>query len=102
MLIYVSELETLSEYTVITAGCLATEVGLIIIDRVCLFMRNFGAAEGIAAKPYLKLLQYPQSETLYKHLFAALRAYINQYSDTLFEGMLYSFFFFCNNTKSNI
>ena len=50
-------------------------------------MRSLGVAEGIAAKPYIKLLQYPQSETLYKHLFAALRAYINQYSETLFEGI---------------
>lgn len=76
----------MSEHAVLSAGCLATEVGLIIIDRACLFMRNLGPAEGNAAKPYLKLLQCPQSETLYKHLFAALRAYINQYSETLFEG----------------
>ncbi|XP_061379186.1 dedicator of cytokinesis protein 9 isoform X2 [Danaus plexippus] len=81
-----SELEMMSEHAVLSAGCLATEVGLIIIDRACLFMRNLGPAEGNAAKPYLKLLQCPQSETLYKHLFAALRAYINQYSETLFEG----------------
>ncbi|KAG6459344.1 dedicator of cytokinesis protein 9 isoform X2 [Manduca sexta] len=81
-----SETEAMAEHTVVSAGCLATEVGLIIIDRACLFMKNFGAADGIAAKPYLKLLQYPQSETLYKHLFAALRAYINQFSETLFEG----------------
>ncbi|XP_050362245.1 dedicator of cytokinesis protein 9 [Nymphalis io] len=81
-----NELETMSEYTVLSAGCLATEVGLTIIDRACLFMRNLGPADGAAARPYLKLLQYPQSETLYKHLFAALRAYINQYSETLFEG----------------
>ncbi|KAJ2944618.1 hypothetical protein O0L34_g3971 [Tuta absoluta] len=81
-----TELEAIAEHSVLSAGCLATEVGLIIIDRTCLFMKNLGAAEGIAAKPYIKLLQHPQSETLYKHLFAALRAYINQFSETLFEG----------------
>lgn len=76
----------MSELAVVSAGCLATEVGLTIIDRACLFMKNLGVAEGQAIKPYLKLLQLPQSETLYKHLFAALRAYINQFSETLFEG----------------
>ncbi|XP_052757821.1 dedicator of cytokinesis protein 9 isoform X1 [Galleria mellonella] len=81
-----TELEAIAEHTILSAACLATEVGLIIIDRTCLFMKNLGAADGVAAKPYLKLLQYPQSETLYKHLFAALRAYINQFSNTLFEG----------------
>ncbi|KAL4715192.1 hypothetical protein ACJJTC_012239 [Scirpophaga incertulas] len=80
-----TELETIAEHAILSAGCLATEVGLTIIDRACLFMKNLGAADGIAAKPYLKLLHYPQSETLYKHLFAALRAYINQFSETLFE-----------------
>lgn len=86
----ISELEAIAEHTVLSAACLATEVGLTIIDRACLFMKNLGAAEGVAVKPYLKLLQYPQSETLYKHLFAALRAYINQFSETLFEGMFRS------------
>ncbi|KPJ11939.1 Dedicator of cytokinesis protein 9 [Papilio machaon] len=81
-----TELEAMSEHAVLTAGSLATEVGLVIIDRACLFMKQVGVAEGAAAKPYLKLLQLPQSETLYKHLFAALRAYINQFSETLFEG----------------
>ncbi|XP_013200563.1 dedicator of cytokinesis protein 9 isoform X1 [Amyelois transitella] len=81
-----SELECIAEHTVLSAGCLATEVGLTLIDRSCLFMKNMGAVDGLAAKPYLKLLQFPQSETLYKHLFAALRAYINQFSETLFEG----------------
>ncbi|XP_026738501.1 dedicator of cytokinesis protein 9 isoform X2 [Trichoplusia ni] len=81
-----TELEAIAEHTVLSASFLATEVGLILIDRACLFMKNLGAADGVAAKPYLKLLQYPQSETLYKHLFAALRAYINQFSETLFEG----------------
>ncbi|RVE53287.1 hypothetical protein evm_002120 [Chilo suppressalis] len=81
-----TELEAIADHTVLSAGCLATEVGLIIIDRACLFMKYLGAADGVAAKPYLKLLHYPQSETLYKHLFAALRAYINQFSETLFEG----------------
>ncbi|XP_063376067.1 dedicator of cytokinesis protein 9 [Cydia fagiglandana] len=81
-----SELETIADHAVVSAGCLATEVGLTIIDRTCLFTKNLGAAEGAAARPYLRLLQFPQSETLYKHLFAALRAYINQFSETLFEG----------------
>lgn len=82
----IPELEAIAEHSVLSAGCLATEVGLTIIDRACLFMKHIGAADGVAAKPYLKLLQYPQSENLYKHLFAALRAYINQFSETLFEG----------------
>lgn len=84
----------MAEYTVLSAGCLATEVGLTIIDRACLFMKSIGAAEGAAAKPYIKLLQCPQSEILYKHLFAALRAYINQFSETLFEGMYFRCFLF--------
>ncbi|GBP59741.1 Dedicator of cytokinesis protein 9 [Eumeta japonica] len=82
----ISELDAMADHAVLSAGSLATEVGLTIIDRLCLFMKYLGAAEGMAAKPYLKLLQYPQSESLYKHLFAALRAYINQFSETLFEG----------------
>lgn len=81
-----TELEAMVEHTVNSASCLATEVGLTIIDRACLFMKNMGAADGAAAKPYIKLLQFPQSEMMYKHLFAALRAYINQFSETLFEG----------------
>ncbi|XP_045485873.1 dedicator of cytokinesis protein 9 [Pieris rapae] len=81
-----TELEAMSEIAVVSAGCLATEVGLTIIDRACLYMKNLGAAEGQSIKPYLKLLQLPQSETLYKHLFAGLRAYINQFSETLFDG----------------
>ncbi|KOB77262.1 Dedicator of cytokinesis protein 9 [Operophtera brumata] len=68
------DLEAMAEHSVVSAGCLATEVGLTIIDRACLFMKHIGAAEGAAAKPYIKLLQCPQSEILYKHLFAALRA----------------------------
>lgn len=87
---FILELEAIAEHTVLSAGCLATEVGLTIIDRTCLFLKNLGAADGNAAKPYLKLLQFPQSETLYKHLFAALRAYINQFSETLFEGTLFT------------
>ncbi|XP_041973645.1 dedicator of cytokinesis protein 9 [Aricia agestis] len=82
----INEEQEIAEHMVISAGCLATEVGLMIIDRACLFMKHLGPADGVAAKPYLKLLQYPQSETLYKHLFAALRAYINQFSETLFQG----------------
>lgn len=81
-----TELDAIADHAVLSAGCLTTEVSLTIIDRACLFMRNLGAIEGVAAKPYVKLLQCPQSETTYKHLFAALRAYINQYSKTLFEG----------------
>lgn len=82
----------MTEHTINLASCLATEVGLTIIDRACLFMKNLGAADGAAAKPYIKLLQFPQSETMYKHLFAALRAYINQFSETLFEGLI-SFYY---------
>lgn len=39
---------------------------------------------------YLTFLQHGQSENLFKHVFAALRAYINNYSVVLFQGtMLY-------------
>ena len=68
------------------AGWLTTEIGLIIIDRVCLYTEHIDSLNGLAVKPYLRLLNHPQSETLYKHIFAALRTYVNKFSDTLFKG----------------
>lgn len=35
---------------------------------------------------YLSFLQVGQSETLFRHVFAALRAYINNFSLALFQG----------------
>lgn len=37
---------------------------------------------------YLTLLQIGQSENLFRHIFASLRAYINNYSLVLFQGKL--------------
>lgn len=35
---------------------------------------------------YLSFLQVGQSETLFRHVFAALRAFINNFSLALFQG----------------
>ncbi|KRG03329.1 dedicator of cytokinesis protein 9 isoform X4 [Drosophila mojavensis] len=71
---------------------LATEVGMIILDCLGLYVLQFRQllADSLVlpklARVYLRFLQLGQSERLSKHLFAALRAFINNYSMALFKG----------------
>jgi hypothetical protein len=71
---------------------LATEIGLIICDCVGLYCVQFkesmieSAVLPKIAQVYLRFLQLGQSETLSKHVFAALRAFINNFSQALFKG----------------
>lgn len=71
---------------------LATEIGMIVLDCVGLYSVQFreSMAEGAVlpkiAQVYLRFLQLGQSETLSRHVFAALRAFINNFSQALFKG----------------
>lgn len=71
---------------------LATEIGLIVLDCMGLYCINFkdSMLESNVlpkiANVYLRFLQLGQSETLSKHVFAALRAFINNFSQALFKG----------------
>lgn len=71
---------------------LATEVGMIILDCIGLYSVQFkesmvdGTVLPKIAQVYLRFLQLGQSETLSRHVFAALRAFINNFSQALFKG----------------
>ncbi|XP_049532929.1 dedicator of cytokinesis protein 11 isoform X2 [Anopheles darlingi] len=71
---------------------LATEIGLIVLDCTGLYSLQFrdSMLEGLVlpkiARIYLRFLQLGQSESLSKHVFAALRAFINNFSQALFKG----------------
>lgn len=71
---------------------LATEVGMIICDCIGLYCVQFkdsmidGTVLPRIAQVYLRFLQLGQSEFLSKHVFAALRAFINNFSQALFKG----------------
>lgn len=74
---------------------LATEVGLIILDVLgnftthCRDILTSDGAEAIMQQVFslhLLYLQLGQSETLMKHVFASLRAFINNFPRTLFQG----------------
>ncbi|XP_055302716.1 dedicator of cytokinesis protein 9 isoform X2 [Sitodiplosis mosellana] len=71
---------------------LAAEVGLIILDCMGLYTLQFrdkmldGSVLPKLAQVYLRFLQLGQSENLSKHVFAALRAFINNFSTALFRG----------------
>ena len=77
---------------------LATEVGLIVLDAVGLFCVHFKDAllvldgdNALMRKVldiYLSFLQIGQSESLSKHVFAALRSFINNFPVALFQGKL--------------
>jgi hypothetical protein len=83
-------------YQALLEANMATEVGLIALDALGLycihFKDNLLASEGdnvVMRKVfdiYLSFLQVGQSETLFRHVFAALRAYINNFSVALFQG----------------
>ncbi|XP_070133933.1 dedicator of cytokinesis protein 9 isoform X4 [Drosophila bipectinata] len=71
---------------------LATEVGMIILDCLGMYVLQFRQllADSLIlpklARIYLRFLQLGQSERLSKHVFAALRAFINNYAVALFKG----------------
>ncbi|XP_076061952.1 dedicator of cytokinesis protein Ziz isoform X2 [Oratosquilla oratoria] len=74
---------------------LATEVGLIVLDVLGVFTnhcRDHLVADGCDALMkqvftlHLLFLQLGQSETLMKHVFAAVRAFISNFPQTLFQG----------------
>lgn len=85
-------------YQALLEANMATEVGLIALDTLGLycvhFKENLIYSQGDNAimrkifDIYLFFLQVGQSETLFRHVFAALRAFINNFSDALFEGEL--------------
>ncbi|XP_068140209.1 dedicator of cytokinesis protein 9 isoform X1 [Drosophila tropicalis] len=71
---------------------LATEVGMIILDCLGMYVLQFRQllTDSLVlpklARVYLRFLQLGQSERLSKHVFAALRAFINNYAVALFKG----------------
>lgn len=75
---------------------LTTEIGLVILDCMGLYCIHFRSnllqSEGDNAimrkifDIYLTFIELGQGERLYKHVFAALRAFINNYSMILFKG----------------
>ncbi|KAA0195443.1 hypothetical protein HAZT_HAZT004397 [Hyalella azteca] len=74
---------------------LATQVGLVVLDTLSTLMTHCTerlvepASEALLNKTvglHLIMLQLGQSETLQKHIFAALRGYIETFPDTLFQG----------------
>ncbi|ERL87077.1 hypothetical protein D910_04478 [Dendroctonus ponderosae] len=75
---------------------LASEVGLITVDCIGLYSIHFkkklmaGGSDNEVMKKlfdlFLTLIQIGQSENLFKHVFAALRAFINNYSSLFFQG----------------
>lgn len=71
---------------------MAAEVGLVILDCMGLYTLQFRdkMLDGIVlpklAQVYLRFLQLGQSENLSRHVFAALRAFINNFSAALFRG----------------
>ncbi|XP_017854230.1 dedicator of cytokinesis protein 9 isoform X11 [Drosophila busckii] len=71
---------------------LATEVGMIVLDCLGQYVLHYRQllTESLVlpklARVYLRFLQLGQSERLSKHVFAALRAFINNYAMALFKG----------------
>lgn len=72
---------------------LSTEVGMICLDCMGLYCMHFrealvnGPIMERVASVYLSYLEIGQGECLSKHVFAALRAFINNFSHALFKGM---------------
>lgn len=96
-----SENEVQKKQQAILEQHLATEVGMIVLDAMGLYCMNFrknllSEVENEVMKKifdiYLTFMQIGQSETLFKHVFAALRAFINNYSSVLFQGKSYLLF----------
>lgn len=84
--------ETIRLQKALQESNLATEIGLIILDCIGMYSIQFrdSMLESTVlpkiAQVYLRYLQLGQSETLSKHVFAALRAFINNFSQALFKG----------------
>lgn len=78
---------------------LASEIGLITLDCMGLYSMHFRKKllntdpENEVLKKmfdiYLSFIQIGQSETLLRHVFASLRAFINNYSVMLFQGKIF-------------
>ncbi|XP_069677061.1 dedicator of cytokinesis protein 9 isoform X1 [Periplaneta americana] len=115
----VGESDSSKLYQALLEANMATEVGLIALDALGLycihFKDNLLASEGdnvVMRKVfdiYLSFLQVGQSETLFRHVFAALRAYINNFSVALFQGnaslcgrLCYELLRCCNSRLSTI
>ncbi|XP_076270905.1 dedicator of cytokinesis protein Ziz isoform X1 [Rhynchophorus ferrugineus] len=98
---------------------LASEVGLITLDCIGLYSMQFrkklmaGGGDSEVMKKifdiFLTMIQLGQSEGLFKHVFAALRAFINNYSVVLFQGnailcgkLCYELLKCCNSRISSI
>lgn len=84
--------ETTRAHLALQESNMATEIGLTILDCMGLYTLQFrdkmhdGLVLPKLAKVYLRFLQLGQSESLSKHVFAALRAFINNFSTVLFKG----------------
>lgn len=74
---------------------LASEVGLIVLDALgnftthCRDILTSDGAEVIMQQVFalhLLFLQLGQSENVMKHVFASIRAFINNFPRTLFQG----------------
>lgn len=93
----VTETDSSKLYQALLEANMATEVGLIALDALGLYCLHFKdnlldtEGDNIVMKKifdiYLSFLQVGQSETLFRHVFAALRAYINNFSIILFKGI---------------
>ncbi|XP_056646243.1 dedicator of cytokinesis protein 9 isoform X1 [Diorhabda sublineata] len=98
---------------------LATEIGLITLDCMGLYCMHFkkkllkSDVDNEVLKKiidiYLSFIQIGQSENLLKHVFAALRAFINNYSVILFQGnailcgkLCYELLKCCNSRLSSV
>ncbi|CAL1287948.1 unnamed protein product [Larinioides sclopetarius] len=83
-------------YRALLEANMATEVGLIALDVLglyCLHLKEqllYKDGDNLLMKKifdiYLSFLQVGQSEKMFKHLFAALRAFINKFTIALFQG----------------
>ncbi|XP_055917510.1 dedicator of cytokinesis protein 9 isoform X2 [Eupeodes corollae] len=84
--------ETVRSQLALYESNFATEVGMIILDCMGLYSIQFrdklneSCVLPKLARVYLRYLQLGQSENLSKHVFAALRAFINNFSPALFKG----------------
>ncbi|KAL3207342.1 hypothetical protein MRX96_039706 [Rhipicephalus microplus] len=91
-----SEVDGDSFYRALLEANMATEVGLIALDVLGLYCSRF--KESLLFNDgdnptmrrlfdiYLSFLEVGQSENLLRHLFAALRAFINKFPVALFQG----------------
>lgn len=98
---------------------LSTEVGLIVLDCLGLYSMNFRTNLSVSDGDndtmkkifdiFLTFMQIGQSEKLFKHVFAGLRAFINNYSAVLFHGnavlcgrLCYELLKCCNSRLSSV